>query len=384
MSEANFEVYLDNAATSHPKPPEVVRAMQLALTEANANPGRSGHRRSLRAAREVLTCRQALGNILHAEESMAVTFTYNCTDALNTAIKGLAPVRGGHVVSTMLEHNSVLRVLESLRSARGLEYTLLAPGADGIIEPESVHRAIRPDTFLIETTHASNVTGAIQPVAAIGAIARQAGIAFLVDGAQALGAVPVLVEEIGCSLYAFPGHKALGGPQGTGGLYIRPGTALATLREGGTGTDSESMRQPADLPERYEAGTMNLPGLMGLHAGVEDVLRDSGARQREGGLTELLLGGLHALGAEIYGPQEASARVGTVSFNLGDLSSSELADQLDQRGICVRGGLHCAPMIHRLMGTLQRGAVRASIGRFTTQEDIDALLRALYAIQKGL
>lgn len=378
-----FEVYLDNAATSHPKPPEVLRAVNEAMTAANANPGRSGHKRALRAAREVLACRQAVGNLLHAEETMSVVFAFNCTDALNLAIKGVCR-HGGHVVSTMLEHNSVLRVLEELRISAGLEYTLLSPDANGIIEPDTVRKAIRPDTVLIEATHASNVTGAIQPVSEIGKIAESAGIPFLVDGAQAIGTLPVSVEEIGCSLYAFPGHKAIGGPQGTGGLYIRPGTSLFPLREGGTGTDSESIRQPQELPERYEAGTLNLPGIAGLRAGAEHALQDSGALFRERELTELLLGGLKALGATVYGPQDALSRVGTVSFNLADLPSSELADLLDRQNICVRSGLHCSPMTHRLQGTLQRGAVRASIGRYTTEDEIDSLLRALYAIQKGL
>lgn len=377
------EVYLDNAATSHPKPACVLRAVQTALIDANANPGRSGHRRSIRAAREVLACRQSLCNSLHAEESMSVVFTWNCTDALNIAIKGIAPQNGGHIVSSMLEHNSVLRVLEELRIRNGMQYTLLAPDASGIIEPESVRRALQPDTFLIAITHASNVTGALQPVVQIGSIAAEKGLPFLVDGAQAMGTVPVSVDEIQCSLYAFPGHKALCGPQGTGGLYIRPGLRLNTLREGGTGTDSISTRQPSEPPERYEAGTVNLHGLMGLRAGVEYVQQDRNAPERERALTEFLLSGLKALGATIYGPQDAASRVGTVSFNLGDFSSGELADLLSTRGICVRGGLHCAPMAHRLLGTLERGAVRASIGRFSTQEDIDALLRSLYSIQNS-
>jgi len=381
--ERGFEVYLDNAATSHPKSKGVLEAMQDALTVSNANAGRSGHKRALKAGRMVLSCRQALCNLLDAEESMSVVYTANCTEALNLALKGVGG-KGGHIVSTMLEHNSVLRVLEELRQRANLEYTLLAPGPDGIIEPEAIRRAIRPDTVLIETTHASNVTGAIQPIAEIGALSRQKGIPFLVDGAQALGTLPISVSDIGCDLYAFPGHKAIGGPQGTGGLYIRPGLDLLTLKEGGTGTDSDRITQPAEMPERYEAGTLNLPGIAGLHAAAEYASADRDVWKREQELTELLLGGLRSLGAAIYGPQSEQDRVGTVSFNLDDFSSSELADLLDQRGIAVRGGLHCAPMAHRLQGTLARGAVRVSAGRFTTFEDIDYLLKSLYEIQKGL
>lgn len=378
------EIYLDNAATSHPKSPGVIEAVVAAMSDLNANPGRSGHDRALRAGREVFACRQALGNLLQTDETMSVVFTTNCTEALNLAIKGICSQKGGHVIATMLEHNSVLRVLDALHRQNGLDYTLLAPGPDGVIEPEAVRKALRKDTVLIETTHASNVTGAIQPIDEIGRIAAAAGLPYLVDGAQAFGILPTSVEEIGCSLYAFPGHKAVGGPQGIGGLYIRPGQRLNSLKEGGTGTDSESIVQPDALPERYEAGTLNLPGIAGLRAAAEYAVTDRDAQQREQELLDLLLGGLRSLGAVIYGPMESSSRVGTVSFNLGDLSSSELADLLNMRGIYVRGGLHCAPMIHRLQGTLQRGAVRASIGRFSSINDIDQLLKGLYEIKKGL
>ena len=379
-------IYLDNAATSRPKPPEVLESVRLALTDWNANPGRSGHKHAVRAGRVVLECREALAGLLGAEDPLSIAFGQNCTDALNLAIRGSAPCEGGHVVSTMLEHNSVLRVLEDLRLRQGLEYTLLAPGPEGVVEPEAFRRALRPNTMLIECTHASNVTGAIQPVGEIGAIAREAGIPFLVDGAQAIGAIPFSLAETGASLYAFPGHKALLGPQGTGGLYIAPSLRLTPQRHGGTGTESESIRQPEAAPERYEAGTLNLPGIAGLTAGVKVAAEDlSSARERELALTEALLDGLRALhGVTIYGPRDASARVGTVAFNMGDISSADLADRLDARDIAVRGGLHCAPMIHRLLGTLERGAVRASIGRYTAMEEIARFLIVLREIQSEL
>ena len=377
-------IYLDNAATSHPKPPEVLEAVRLALTEYNANPGRSGHRQALRAGRMVLECREAVAGLLGAADPLSITFAQNCTDALNLAIHGIAPRQGGHIVSTMLEHNSVLRVLEDLRERQGLEYTLLAPGPDGRVEPDAFRRSLRPDTVLIECTHASNVTGAIQPVGEIGAVAREAGLPFLVDGAQAFGALPFSLADTGASLYAFPGHKALCGPQGTGGLYIAPGLILHPLRQGGTGTGSESIRQPEEAPERYESGTVNLPGLAGLASGVRVIAADiASARERERALTEALLDGLHAMGGvSVYGPGEAADRVGTVAFNMDDLSSAELADRLDKREIAVRGGLHCAPMIHRVLGTLERGAVRASIGRYTTMDEIARFLLTLEAIPR--
>ena len=239
--------------------------------------------------------------------------------------------------------------------------------------------ALRKNTRLIAVTHASNVTGAIQPVAAIGQTAREAGVPFLVDGAQALGAMPVDVNALACQLYAFPGHKGLLGPQGTGGLYIDAELDLQPLREGGTGSSSESMLQPTERPERYESGTLNLPGLAGLGAGaryVRENLAQIFMRERE--VTTALYDGLREIaGVEVYAPAEEAARAGLVSFNAGDLTSSEAADYLAREGVAVRGGLHCAPGAHRFLGTLERGAVRASVGHETTFEDVEALLRAV-------
>ena len=238
------------------------------------------------------------------------------------------------------------------------------------------------NTRLIAVTHASNVTGAIQPVAAIGELARREGILYLIDGAQAIGATPVNVRALSCDLYAFPGHKSLLGPMGTGGLYIRPGVVLRTLREGGTGTDSESMLQPDERPERYESGTLNLPGIAGLGAGCTFVAkRVSAIMSHERELTGALYEGLSAIrGAEIYSPREEAARAGIVSFNLPGMTSSDVADRLGRMGIAVRGGLHCAPGAHRFLGTLRRGAVRASVGYANTFEEVDAFLNAVNAI----
>ena len=380
-----MSIYFDNAATSSPKPPEVVEEVRRALTEYNANPGRSGHERAITAARIVYDCRAALADFLGAGSEDVIALGYNCTDALNLGIKGLLR-RGDHVISTMLEHNSVLRPLNELSARREIALTLVSPQADGMVHPEDIRRAIRRNTALIAVTHASNVTGAIQPVAAIAEVARAAGVPCLIDGAQALGALPADVNKIGCDLYAFPGHKSLLGPQGTGGLYIRGGITLNTIREGGTGTDSQSMLQSIDPPERYESGTLNLPGLAGLLRGVEYVSAHRAAilsHERE--LTSALYEGLSQMPeATIYSPPEEAARAALVSFNLGDLSSSETADALSRRGIAVRGGLHCAPGAHRVLGTLERGAVRASLGHANTFEEIEEFLAALRDIlQKG-
>lgn len=377
-------IYFDNAATSHPKPQEVLRAVAHAMTDINANPGRSGHRAALEAARCVLDAREQLAELLGAADPMAVVHCFNCTDALNLAIKGTLR-RGDHVIATQLEHNSVLRVLATLAARERIALTLVPPRPDGFVDPEDVRAALTGNTALIVCTHASNVTGAIQPVAAIGQVARAAGARYLIDGAQALGALPVDVSALGCDLYAFPGHKGLLGPQGTGGLYISPDTALTPLREGGTGTDSESVLQPETLPERYESGTVNLPGIAGLGVGCAWVRpRLSQIMMHERELTQALHEGLSAIpGVTVYSPAQEAARAGIVSFNVGDLSSSQVADALARRDIAVRGGLHCAPGAHRCLGTLRRGAVRASVGHANTFEEAEAFLAAVREIARG-
>ena len=374
-------VYFDNAATSHPKPPSVVRAVQQAMTEYNANPGRSGHSAAIEAARAVLDAREKLAALLGARNPMGVVHCFNCTDALNLAIKGSLRV-GDHAVATRLEHNSVLRVLYTLAQRGRITLTLVSPRPDGFVDPDDIRDVITPKTALIVCTHASNVTGAIQPVAAIGRVAREAGSRYLIDGAQALGGMPVNVKALGCDLYAFPGHKSLLGPQGTGGLCIAPGISLTPLREGGTGTDSHSLSQPDTLPERYESGTVNLPGIAGLAAGCDYVApRLSQIMMHERELTQALYDGLAGMKAvTLYSPRQESGRAGIVSFNVGDLPSSQVADALAARGIAVRGGLHCAPEAHRFLGTPDRGAVRASLGYANTFEEVETFLRTVRAL----
>lgn len=377
----NLDIYLDNAATSHPKPEAVLEAVTRALTVDNGNPGRSGHRRALAGARILLDGRERIAGLIGADDPFDIAYCFNCTDALNLAIKGCLR-KGDHVVSTLLEHNSVLRVLTELAVSGQIELTLLPAEDDGRVDPKDVERAITPQTRLIAVTHASNVTGVLQPVEEIGALCARQGILFLVDAAQALGVYPIDVRELNCDFLAFPGHKGLLGPQGTGGLYIKSGRVLQTVREGGTGSVSDSMRQPADPPERYESGTVNLPGIAGLCAGVAYVSGRLGQiRAHELALTQQAIEGLVKLGATVYGPLEARSRVGVVSFNLGDYQSTEVTDALDEAGFAVRGGLHCAPGVHRLLGTLKRGAVRVSVGHQNTAEEIDAFLRQIYDIQ---
>ena len=374
-------IYFDNAATSHPKPRTVTEAVARAMTDFNANPGRSGHRAALEAARAVLATREKLPALLGAADPLRVIDCFNCTDALNLAIKGSLRV-GDHVIASQLEHNSVLRPLATLAARERISLTLIPPRPDGFVDPADVRAAITPRTSLIVCTHASNVTGAIQPVAAVGEVARAAGVRYVIDGAQALGAMPVNVAALGCDLYAFPGHKSLLGPQGTGGLWIGPGVDLIPQREGGTGSSSDRLTQPEELPERYESGTVNLPGIAGLGAGCDYVsTRLSQIMTHERELSQALWEGLADMeGVALYSPRKEAERAGIVCFNAGDLSSAQLADALAQRDIAVRGGLHCAPGAHRFLGTLRRGAVRASVGHANTFEEADAFLAAVREI----
>ena len=375
-----MEIYLDNAATSHPKPACTLRAVQDAMTRFNANPGRAGHARSLAAGRLVLEARETLARALGARDPFCVVHAFNCTDALNLAIKGCLK-RGDHVVSTMLEHNSVLRVLMEKQKRGEIAVTLVRPRGY-FVDARDVQRALRPNTRLIAVTHASNVTGAVQPVEEICQLARRKGILSLVDGAQRLGGAPVDVSAMGCSLYAFPGHKSLLGPTGTGGLYIEPGLALDTVREGGTGSSSDSMLQPKDPPERYEAGTLNTPAIAGLHAGIAAV-RAAGVQEiaaRELALTRYLYQLLAVQPhVELYAGKPDERFAGILAFNVKGRHSNEVADSLDQAGVCVRGGLHCAPLAHKKLGTLERGAVRVSVGMFNTRRQMEKLA---YLIKK--
>lgn len=378
-----MEIYLDNAATSHPKPVQVINAVNRALTLDNANPGRSGHMRAIRAAEIVLNAREEIAHLIDASDPFEIAFTFNCTDSLNLAIKGSLN-QGDHAVCSALEHNSVLRVLSELAESRGITFTIVNPEPTGIVSPFSYEKAIKTNTRLLILTHASNVTGAIQPVCEVGAIAKAHGIPFLVDGAQTLGMHRVSVKDIGCQMYAFPGHKGLLAPQGTGGLFIAPSVRLKTLREGGTGSSSESIRQPEELPERYEAGTLNLPGIAGLSAGckfVETSLDQIILNERR--MSQYLFDGLSKIpSVTVYSPKSALRRTGVIAFNIADHPSGHIAEKLSEFGICVRGGLHCAPKAHEFLSTQTRGAVRASVSYATSESDVESLLKSVHCLSR--
>ncbi len=368
-------IYLDNAATSYPKPQRVGRALMRAMEEYGANPGRSGHELSIRAAQDIYDTREELCWFFNAEDPMRFVFGFNCTDMLNLAIKGVIR-QGDHVATTFWEHNSVLRPLKKLERQGIITLTM----------GDQLEDAMTGLTTVAVMTHASNVTGQIMPMENIAQECRRRGILLILDAAQTAGVLDIDLRRMPIDLLAMPGHKALLGPQGTGVLYIRSGLTLDTLREGGTGSASESMIQPDEMPERYESGTLNAPGIAGLKEGLRFARAHRGEiHGQELLLTRCLLEGLNNIPqVTVYGPQTAPERVGTVSCNLADIHSGTVADYLNDAGICVRGGLHCAPGAHETLGTLGQGAVRASVGMFNTLGDVEALLGVIRKLAKEI
>jgi cysteine desulfurase / selenocysteine lyase len=374
--------YLDNAATSYPKPPEVIAAMTSFLTTVGVGTGRGSHRLGLAANRTVYQARERIAELFHLPDSSRVIFTHSCTESLNLAVTGLLRP-GDHLVTSSMEHNSLVRPLHRLATT-GVAVTKVACDRDGFLDPRHVAAALRPETRLIALSHCSNVTGAIQPVAEIGALARSRGILFLLDGAQSAGYLPLDVTELSVDLLAAPGHKGLLGPQGTGFLYIAPGLELEPLLVGGTGGASSDPEQPKSSPERYESGTPNTPGIAGLSAGV-DILLQRGVREirrHELLLTGRLLEGVQSIsGVTLHGPSDPQRRVGVISLTLAGRDPSQVGFLLDQEfQIVVRVGLHCAPDAHRTIGTYPHGTIRVSPGYATTKADVDAFLHALRSI----
>ncbi len=372
-------IYFDNAATSWPKPPEVLAAIAECLADAGGNPGRSGHRLSIAAARLVEEARELLADFFSAGDPSRIVFTQNATHALNVALYGLLRP-GDHVVTTSVEHNSVMRPLRHLET-RGVEVTVVACALDGTLSLDAVRRALRSGTRLLVTTHASNVLGTVMPVGELTAAAHAAGALYLLDASQTAGALPIDVEQIGVDLLAFTGHKALLGPTGTGGLFVRPGLEVAPLMRGGTGSDSARELQPEFHPDVHESGTLNVAGIAGLAAGVR-FLRDVGveavAAHEQTLVAEFLDHAAHIPGITVYGPRGATGRCGVVSFNLGGASSSEVAQMLDDSfSIMARAGLHCAPSPHRTAGTFPAGTVRFAFGWFNTSNEIHTAASAL-------
>jgi len=375
-------IYFDNAATSWPKPEGVRAALSDYFGDAGGNPGRSGHRMSVAAARIVENAREALAELFQANDSSRIVFSQNATHALNLALYGLLHP-GDHVVTTSVEHNSVMRPLRHLETL-GVELTVVACTSDGTLDVSHVRRALRPHTRLLVTTHASNVVGTLLPVRELAALARDHDVLYLVDASQTAGAIPIGVQEIGVDLLAFTGHKALLGPTGTGGLYIREGVALTPLIRGGTGSESAQETQPEFLPDLHESGTLNVAGIAGLAAGVR-FLSEIGVEAVEVYerklVAQFLAGAAEISGIKLHGPKDPVRQCGVVSFNVAGATPSEVGLILDESfGIMARTGLHCAPATHRTMGTYPTGTVRFSFGWFNTAAEVEQALKALREI----
>jgi cysteine desulfurase family protein len=379
-------IYLDNAATTWPKPESVYAAVDRYQRESGAPAGRGAYAEATEVGRLIASTRRAVAELIGAKDPNHIVFTLNGTDALNLAIHG-ALSKGGHAITTHVEHNSVLRPLRTLEDGGHITVTRVQSGADGIVDPAQVRVALRTDTRLVVLTHASNVTGAIQPAAEIGKLAREHGALFLLDAAQTAGELPIDVSELGVDLLAAPGHKGLLGPLGTGVLYLRPSVEshVACTREGGTGSESESDRQPDALPEKYESGNLNVTGIAGLGAGAA-WLKARGLetiRQHTLELTQRLLDGLASIvGVRLFGPTSAAARVGVVSAVVEGYAPQEVAAMLDSAyRVQTRAGLHCAPLMHQALGTIsQGGTVRFSVGPFNTVGHIEQAVAAMQEI----
>jgi len=380
-------IYLDNAATSWPKPPEVVRAMAEFLERAGGNPGRSGHGLSIAAGRVVYETRESLAEFFHAPDPLRVIFTQNATYAINLVLRGLLHP-GDRVVTTAMEHNAVMRPLRALER-QGICLTVVPCSADGSLDPADMRRAVEPGARLVVVIHASNVIGSLMPVESVSEIAHQVGALILVDAAQTAGVVPIDMQGVGIDLLAFTGHKSLYGPPGTGGLVLGDRVdveAMEPLVCGGTGSRSESEEQPDDLPDKFESGTPNGVGIAGLAAGVRFVMERGIAaiRAHEMDLARELARGLRAIpGVKVYGPRDARRGTAVVSFSVEGRRVSEIGLRLDEEyGILCRVGLHCAPAAHRTIGTFPEGTVRLAPGIFTTPEDIRLTLEAVETIAR--
>ncbi|GAK41468.1 aminotransferase class V-fold PLP-dependent enzyme [Paenibacillus urinalis] len=373
-------VYLDHAATSWPKPESVKEAMVQAMDIAGANPGRGSHQMAVQASRVLFHTRRKLAELFHIHNPNDIVYTFNTTLALNMAIKGIVN-SGDHIITTMMEHNSVRRPLEYLKKQKQVEVDYLPLDDQGQISISKLEQSIRHHTKLIVVSHSSNLLGSILPLEEIGRIARKHHIHFLVDAAQSAGVLDIDVERMSIDMLAFPGHKGLLGPQGTGGLYIHPSIDVEPLIHGGTGSQSEAIDQPTVRPDRYESGTPNTIGIAGLGAGVDYVLEMTTERiyQHEWKLTQLLMEGLGQIpGIQTLGPGLGEPRSGLVAFYSEKIDAAELAFKLDREfGIEVRAGYHCTPLAHESAGTAKQGAVRASFGVNSNEREVAMLIAAV-------
>ncbi len=389
MNPMPERIYLDNSATSFPKPASVTEAMIDFARNCGASGGRGAYAEAKQCERMIARCRQFVADLIAAESHERIVFAMNCSEALAIAIRGLLNTadRGDHAIATAMEHNSVLRPLNALAEQVGIEPEFIAcDPATGLVDPADIRRAIRPNTKLIACVHVSNVTGTLQPIGEVARIAREHDIPCVIDAAQSAGHVELNVQELGADFVAFPGHKGLMGPLGTGVLYIRPGmeNRRPTMKEGGTGTISEQPVQPETMPDKYEIGSHNAVGLAGLAEGVAWVLTRGAAklRKHDEALCELFLKLTEAIGPlTVYGPRDLADRTGVFSANVDGFSPGDIATLLAvEFSVLTRAGVHCAPLAHKTIGTHPTGTCRLSFGPFTTEDHVRRAADALATV----
>lgn len=381
------EVYLDNAATSFPKPDCVINSMIDYMENNGTSSSRGSYKKAIEADKMIYETRKGIGKLFNFHKPSAVIFTANITEALNMAINGILK-NGDHVITSNLEHNAVWRCLKTLERDKNITITYINATSEGYMKADDVENRILPETKLIVFNHASNVIGTIQPIREIGSIAKKYNIPFLVDTAQTAGVIPIDIEEDNISLLAFTGHKGLLGPTGTGGLIINWDGEIKPLKAGGTGGDSAYPYQPDYLPNKFEAGTMNVVGIAGLNASTKFLSKTTiqAVYEQEKKVISYALKKLEQInGIQLYGPKKAEQIVGVISFNVDGLNAEEVGYKLDEEyNIMVRAGLHCSPLAHEIIGTKEEGTVRIGIGYYTTVDEIDRLIAALVKITEEL
>ncbi|WP_418586283.1 aminotransferase class V-fold PLP-dependent enzyme [Intestinibacter sp.] len=373
-------IYLDNAATSFPKPKEVADAVYDFMINNGTSSGRGSYKKAMQSDYIVYECRKLIGNLFNFDDPKKVVFTSNVTDSLNIAIRGILK-ENDHVITSSLEHNAVWRCLKTLEKDINIKIDTVECSKDGITNPEDIKKYIRKDTALIVFTQVSNVLGTIQPIKEIGKIARENKIVFLVDAAQSAGAMKIDIKEDNIDILAFTGHKSLLAPMGTGGLIINTDIDIKPLKAGGTGGDSAYEYQPDYYPNHLETGTSNVSGIAGLRAAIKFLNREGidNIHNKEKELTKYALQRLETVkDIEIYGPKDCEKILSVISFNIKNKRPEDISTILDQKyDIMLRAGLHCAPTAHSVINTKDRGSLRIGIGYFNTKDDIDKLVEAL-------
>ena len=385
-------IYLDNSATTFPKPDSVISAMTDFMKNTCANPGRSGHKMAQETNREILMARMDMAKLFNIANPMQLIFTKNASEALNIAILGYVK-KGDHVITSCMEHNSVLRPLNYLKDIGDIELSIVSSDDEGFVHAKDIAVELKPNTTLVAVTHASNLTGSINDIKEIAKtiatenLNRENKISLLVDAAQTAGLVDIDVNEMGIDMLAGAGHKSLYGPTGTGFLYVSENIKLEPLYRGGTGSISESLIQPDFMPDMLETGTLNASGIVGLKAGINYIVEKDiqKLREKQQNMIAKLISEFSKIeNVKIFGSKDSKKRASAVSINIGDRDSQEITYLLsDKYDIATRGGKHCAPLAHKRMGTLEQGMVRISISSFTTDEEINSVINAVKELAQG-